>query len=460
MDGVKIGGIAFRFVIFGICCALCVVKFFFYVARKNYQPLKSRCALYHLVSPFVHIGVTASATFTFYVLPCPLHIAMRIIFLPMLFSLVLSRCVRLFFLFRFNATKMKVASLKISNSFVNYPSTPRTISPDCRVESEEEENMRMIESKRTRWTAVEKFMAKHLSVCVFLMANLTLQIALSVVDIGINSGRKDTGGFFGYDYWKTGTCKGHCISTQIFVLIEIFIVIALIVSFAFLLRKVRDGFNITKELLIEIAVGGSMTIIATIHIVISIIWESKLTLVDYYFSPALWCLPYVASSFIVSDLVPFIQTFTWQRSGKAIMVDITEVEKRIETALDNPKMTQLFREFCAKEFSLENYLFCMDFKEYKAIKDTKKRSRLAKYIIAFYVQEGSSLELNINNKIRASIMSQDLGSPPETLFDELKEAVVFLMRDTYGRFLLSHQYLRLKEKEIEDKLKLQDVDLI
>lgn len=112
--------------------------------------------------------------------------------------------------------------------------------------------------------------------------------------------------------------------------------------------------------------------------------------------------------------------------------------------LDDQKGRELFNRWLVKEMAAENLRFYIECEKLDEIQSRIEFYETASNLASKYIETGSSHELNINEKIRNSILSQLKNSNSEnldvTIFDAAKKAVFNMMRnDAYLKFINSDE---------------------
>jgi hypothetical protein len=104
--------------------------------------------------------------------------------------------------------------------------------------------------------------------------------------------------------------------------------------------------------------------------------------------------------------------------------------------------------FCARELSVENILFWEEVNlKYKELKSPEERRKLAEKMIDNYFDPNSIYGININNKLRNSVIKRLEGPPDIDIFDRVvKDLEIGVLTDTYTRFKSSELYAEMKKK--------------
>eukprot|EP01080_Neovahlkampfia_damariscottae_P011020 gene11020-3726_t len=109
---------------------------------------------------------------------------------------------------------------------------------------------------------------------------------------------------------------------------------------------------------------------------------------------------------------------------------------------------QLFSQFAADEYSIENIAIWEDTNAYRQETDPEKRKKLAIQIYGTYLDGANSpLEVNVSFKTRSKLKkAEGLGSFETDLFNGVMQEIKANMVDTYSRFQVTPGYLQYLSK--------------
>jgi hypothetical protein len=135
-------------------------------------------------------------------------------------------------------------------------------------------------------------------------------------------------------------------------------------------------------------------------------------------------------------------------------------ENHLISVLENVETIQYFKEFCGLEWSSENIICYIKFKEWLLITDLDKKIESAQVIIHSFIETKSLFEINISFESRDSILKKaiNLSSNIDIIFSDLEKELLSIMIDTWSRFVHSHNFKRM-QKELSKKNFLKDIGL-
>jgi hypothetical protein len=144
----------------------------------------------------------------------------------------------------------------------------------------------------------------------------------------------------------------------------------------------------------------------------------------------------------------FVLTITVLRLQASLFRKKKHDVSKIKTILQDPEACELFKAFAQREFSGENILCWSEIQNFKKQVEPEEKKKVAEgIIVGFLSGKSSELEVNVKEQeiepIRVKAKSQEFNSE---LFDKLEENLMNNLRDTFGRFIFSHEFLNLEKK--------------
>ncbi|KAL9655662.1 hypothetical protein ABK040_002322 [Willaertia magna] len=145
-------------------------------------------------------------------------------------------------------------------------------------------------------------------------------------------------------------------------------------------------------------------------------------------------------------------------------------KETVELILSHKETLKLFKDFCVKEFSIENILLYLDIQRFKLMKkpSSKKRYRKLKVMVQTYMVPDSPLEINLPKSITEPLKLQvqfyeerylqskekrnnDAALlPQQSICSAIEKALLETMIDSYYRFYYSSPFQRfLKTQEVK-----------
>ncbi|EFC37640.1 regulator of G protein signaling domain [Naegleria gruberi] len=232
-------------------------------------------------------------------------------------------------------------------------------------------------------------------------------------------------GFFesGYGCIMTSSILGIILTEAIiYIAMEVFTLILCI-------RSDRDTWNIKKESLIYVVIQsigmGAFIVAGFIPIVGS--------LIDYYVPYLLFMCTALSLETVVCVLLPVCYELNQElkiawNNLKSVSVEESkkEVISGAELVLKNRKTFNILLDFARRSYCPEPVLCWQDIQRYKSPQQVKNRKEIAKFIIDNYISLNSPLELNMASieKARSDLMIEieKCGDEnlPSTLFDGLE----------------------------------------
>jgi hypothetical protein len=117
-------------------------------------------------------------------------------------------------------------------------------------------------------------------------------------------------------------------------------------------------------------------------------------------------------------------------------------ELSLDDVLSNSELTALFKAYCEKEHSVENFAFLEQLERFKNNKNEVTRLAIARSIFTQFIEPGSQFELNLSAEfigpIKKALAHPYPGLEPDVsldVFDEVEKTVVLIMQDTIMRFV-------------------------
>ncbi|XP_065570716.1 regulator of G-protein signaling 17-like [Artemia franciscana] len=105
----------------------------------------------------------------------------------------------------------------------------------------------------------------------------------------------------------------------------------------------------------------------------------------------------------------------------------------------------VFREFLKCEYSEENILFWLACEDLKKETNPEKVEEKARIIYEDYISILSPKEVSLDSRVR-EVVNRNMMNPNKHTFDEAQLQIYTLMhRDSYPRFINSHQYKKLSQ---------------
>lgn len=139
--------------------------------------------------------------------------------------------------------------------------------------------------------------------------------------------------------------------------------------------------------------------------------------------------------------------------------DENEGEMKLIFSGEDKEFKKMFKEFCQKEWSVENFL-CMDqiFK-YRNAKLLEERKKIADVVEILHLNDACQYEVNVKDSIkRKAALHIKGGNYQSSIFDDLYVEINKNLQDTYSRFVVSKPYSdrqnrNLLNKSMKDVLK-------
>lgn len=119
--------------------------------------------------------------------------------------------------------------------------------------------------------------------------------------------------------------------------------------------------------------------------------------------------------------------------------------KDLRLLLKHPTAVRYFKDFCVRTVCHENLYFWLDAENYAKLPGTDFRKRIALKLCEKYINEESTLQVNISGKVRTKIQSL-APRAGRLVFEEAQEEVFALMeKGTYPSFMKSKEFEQLKQ---------------
>jgi hypothetical protein len=250
-----------------------------------------------------------------------------------------------------------------------------------------------------------------------------------------------------------------------------------------LLLFVKEEFKIRQELFLNMIIWSFFGLM---WLLMALIPDWNRTY-EYYFS-AIW--PIVFACFFsnfVAIAVPIIRTFKCSRkkkraenretlteNGKLLSYMTYDHSKLTDDAnakdfnsiahllavLENSNANSFLGDYCKREWSSENFLFIEQLYLYKNLNKRSEQLYYGNLIYDTFLSRSASLELNISQRLRSAVrtkldeIQKDSTSEElveSNLFLDVENSIINLMLDTWGRFLNSDLFQKMKEhlKKVE-----------
>jgi hypothetical protein len=250
-----------------------------------------------------------------------------------------------------------------------------------------------------------------------------------------------------------------------------------------LLLFVKEEFKIRQELFFNMIIWS---VFGLMWLLMALIPEWNRTY-EYYFS-AIW--PIVFACFFsnfVAIAVPIIRTFKCSRkkkrenreslteNGKLLSYMTYDHSKLTDdqnakdfnsiahllAVLENSNANSFLGDYCKREWSSENFLFIEQLYLYKNLNKRSEQLYYGNLIYDTFLSRSASLELNISQRLRSAVrnkldeIQKDTTSEElveSNLFSDVENSIINLMLDTWGRFLNSDLFQKMKEhlKKVEN----------
>lgn len=204
---------------------------------------------------------------------------------------------------------------------------------------------------------------------------------------------------------------------------------------AYLLRNVRDELNINREL-----VG---TIVVWVVFVVPWLALNLYLSASTAYPLQLLVIAWVVLTFISSVAYPV----TWSLSRPPVVFfPDCEIVNSLDGILHSDIALESFKEFLAKEFSLENLCFVLDVDDYRNMRKPDDLDKLGKKIYEDYIKPQSPHEVNISFAMRESVTQGMLHLNRDTFSPAHDEIYRLMESDSYQRFLKSNICRKLVAK--------------
>lgn len=413
-----------------------------FLLRRDQEPIKSRgwqFVVCSAVASWVYIVIDAidfdfrNFTLGWYVFSCYPEAFNSALFVPMWFFPYFFRAYVLYLRFRLNDEGVQLAERYQLSSWVF----------------------------AHRWS----LMPRTFFIIYFSLLVIFFLVAIGMIwGLGMNQIDPVTG--WGY-YQGVSNCLNQIITL---IAAQGALCVVGIIVFVILIWKVRDGFGFKIELICILAVGLPILVVWVIQ---------AMGLVDYpYQLPSIvWEELLVFATFNISVVLPTIFSYmpkynsavlviTHSGSGSELgsghtvsqaaeqdrqSIAASEVYKPGSAKffiqlLDDPVLSEEFKQFCVELWCVENcsfYFAATKFFDSRITNPVELRKK-AEEIYNMYIKTGSQLEINIEAPVREKIQEILEGDDevPQTIFSEAVIRVINIMQtDTYKKFLNNRHFL-------------------
>ncbi|KAG2392504.1 hypothetical protein C9374_011229 [Naegleria lovaniensis] len=230
--------------------------------------------------------------------------------------------------------------------------------------------------------------------------------------------------------------RGCSMSTTMVLIIageSVFYMIFEIVAFVLCVKSDRDTWAIKKEALSLII----FQVLFVIAFVVAGLLDIVVVLTDYFVPYGYTLMFYSFLEVIVTVTCPVVYAIV--RDYREMRRSKYQKETELESILKNKKLFERLLDYSRRSFAPESVLCYRDIQHFKKSKSNQKR-KAAQFIVNTYLQQGSPLELNIDNvnergedyTRKIAEFTED-AKIPKTLFDELEMACLVDMRDVFTR---------------------------
>lgn len=258
----------------------------------------------------------------------------------------------------------------------------------------------------------------------------------------------------------TTTCTvldlGYAARLSIIIALAVFLALffPIIIKAAYEMRHVKEELNLKRELLylaLIVVFNGGLLFFGAIFSGFS----SAIATYDYYFpfhvSPMFFLIVMIYND----ALHPIILTWKWQKQNS----NAKQTDMDYHRALADKGMYKLFKEYCDREFSSENYLAWEELQRYLSEPDIEEKGRIAVLYFETYLADDAPMPLNIDNKLRNAV-SQDLKSNSNLfshdVFERVNTNINTSLVDIFLRFKDTTEY----EEYVKQDTMLQQVGIL
>ena len=121
-------------------------------------------------------------------------------------------------------------------------------------------------------------------------------------------------------------------------------------------------------------------------------------------------------------------------------------------SLQNEFFLKAFKDYCQREYNVENLLFWLDVEAFRGSDDPTRASSGQK-IYDTYIAPEAPLQINISQALRTTV-SQPLPSPvPTDIFNEMQHHIFEMMKiDSLPRFAKTEAYLQIQHMKETGKV--------
>lgn len=418
------------------------------VIRRNKRPLKQRSPLLLGLSLVSIVYVFTLSNLRIVLLrgngyfPCFIFTSMYAYGMPSFFAPIILSAWRILILF--------VIHDKLRDKIIKTGNTPKKIGTHMKTGSQNWERI-------CRWLAFlisDKFLFA-VGFCIFIFHSVFYGILLGVDP----KARSVTG------------CEVP--KYAIFVILPQGIYFVVLFVVGIVTYRVRDNFNISKELLFS-AIITAIGIFG--FLLITGLTQFAGIAFEYQYVNAIIAVEIAAilTSYGI-HLIPIIKTFNWKQLRKgnwkgwwegtivqksSVIEDIT-----VLTILQNSDLSKLLEDYCKKEWSSENFLFLKAVNELKQIRDPKEKLEKAESIMSNFVRITGVMTLNLSAGLIKNLegelekVKKQETSLTDNFFEETVKEVMQVMSDTVQRFRKLPQFKNAVEKLKEKDKMIQQVGL-
>jgi MFS family permease len=227
------------------------------------------------------------------------------------------------------------------------------------------------------------------------------------------------------------------------VLCSIILIGFLIAMFVY---KVRENFSIVRGIVINVV---HLIVIAVLIIAYAgyIVALPSAGLSDGAQQIVSVVIRFLLSCVVISDVlftidIPLIRTFFWKTNT---VRPSSNLSPEILAVLQDAQARKAFKDYATQEFSVENLLFYEQIEQLKALTDEKEHVALATNIETNFVSTTGLLTLNVDAPVRQKV-KQALEKQPYSISEcneamrQVLTAVSQNMYDTFNRYIQTPEY--------------------
>jgi hypothetical protein len=166
-------------------------------------------------------------------------------------------------------------------------------------------------------------------------------------------------------------------------------------------------------------------------------------------------------SWITFNSIQYHLLFIYQVGWILIPTVITKCRRKkvmmdkIEEIFNNLDIFIMFKDFCHKEYSIENVLCYQDLIKYRKETSQEKRREIVKEMTKLYFS-GSSSELEVNISHSIIPKTEGLERLEDDLYDRVKASMMTNLSDTYSRFQFFRPFEKLQKKKRKIKSAIEN----